>query len=144
MANYSNMDHYIVTSDIEMNRSYVIDFFYGKIDFGGHRLVMKDQRTLVQYLYEGAEITNLSAEITPPKTSISNGGILILENRGTVSHVVLRTKLDNQLGNYTVGGIARTNYGTIDRFAVELTGKFYVQSNAGAVAGTNYGQITNG
>lgn len=144
MANYSNMDHYIVTSDIEVNQSYVIDFFYGKIDFGGHRLVMKDQRTLVQYLYEGAEITNLSAEITPPKASLSNGGILIRENRGTVSHVVLRTKLDNQLGNYTVGGIACTNYGTIDRFAVELTGKFYVQSNAGAVAGTNYGQITNG
>lgn len=144
MANYSNMDHYIVTSDIEVNRSYVIDFFYGKIDFGGHRLVMKDQRTLVQYLYEGAEITNLSAEITPPKASLSNGGILIRENRGTVSHVVLRTKLDNQLGNYTVGGIACTNYGTIDWFAVELTGKFYVQSNAGAVVGTNYGQITNG
>lgn len=144
MANYANMDDYIVTGDIEVTRSSSIRFFYGKLDFGGHTVKMKDQRTLIQYLYEDAEVTNLVADISSGDALISQAGLLVYVNRGSINNTVLRMSVDNQKENNWIGGIARTNYGTIDRFAVELTGKFYVRNGAGAVTAENYGQITNG
>lgn len=145
-ARYSPMDDYVVVKDITVNSDYAIFNFYGKLDFQGHQVTMKNHCTLISYLMEGAVLENLVADIRMEDSlnPVTNRGMLTTTNWGTMQNVVFRASLDNHQNNYYWGGLSYQNYGLIDSFAIQLTGDVYSTFTGGLAAGMNCGQISNG
>jgi hypothetical protein len=145
-VNYAPMDDYMVTDDIEITKTGLISAFYGTMDFQGHQLKAYNNRQLVSLLYDGAVIENLVMDLTlnTKQTSYTGTDGLCYENRGTIQNMVMRFGLDNERDNYSFGGIARYNYGTIENFAIQMTSDVYLRRYSGVGVSENYGIMKNG
>lgn len=146
-ARYSPMDDFIVVRDIEVKTAdNVIGYFYGTMDFQGHQLTMVNRRTLFVYIMEQGRVENLAADIQVTKEtgSINSTGLIVHTNRGVMENIVLKTSVNNGRDNATWGGICLYNYGTLDHFAIQMTGDVYTRAQSGLAAYVNYGQLSNG
>lgn len=146
-ARYSPIDDFVVVRDIEVKTtSTVIGYFYGTMDFQGHQITMTHRRTLFNCIMEQATVENLVADIqvTAETGAIGNSGLIANYNRGVMKNIVLRTSVDNGRDNATWGGICLYNYGTLDCFAIQMTGNVYTRAQSGLAMYANYGQVSNG
>lgn len=144
---YNPIGDFAVVRDIEVKTaSNVIDSFYGTIDFQGHQVTMTNRRTLFNSIMEQGRVENLVADIqvTEETGAISSSGLIANINRGVMENIVLKTSVNNGKDNTSWGGICQTNYGTLDNFAIQMTGDVYTRANSGLAAYSNYGQISNG
>ncbi len=146
-ARYSPMDDFVVVRDIKVKTaSNLIGNFYGTMDFQGHQITMEGRRTLFVNIMEQGRVENLAADIQVTKETgaITGTGLITYVNRGVMENIVLKTSVDNGKDNVTWGGICQYNYGTLNNFAIQMTGNVYTKSTSGLAAYANYGQISNG
>ena len=146
-AKYSPMDDFIVVRDIEVKTANsLISYFYGTMDFQGHQITMVNRRTLFTYIMEQGRVENLVADIQVTKETgaIGSTGLIAHTNRGVMENIVLKTSVNNGKDNAAWGGICLYNYGTLDHFAIQMTGDIYTRTQSGLAAYANYGQISNG
>lgn len=144
---YNPMGDYMVVRDIEVKHfNSMIAYFYGTMDFQGHRLTMENRRTLIANLFPGAQLENLEAVVVSNSldAAVANVGLVVTQNRGTMQNIVLKIAMDNHKNNQNFGGLCHINYGIIDGFAIQMTGNVCAPYQFGLAACSNYGQISNG
>ncbi|MDO4268800.1 MAG: hypothetical protein Q4C73_10035, partial [Eubacteriales bacterium] len=143
---YAPVEDYIVTRDIEVKSSNVIYRFYGSLDFQGHTITMNNVLNLFYMIYEGAVVENLvvDSNLNSKNLSVGYTSAVCYQNRGSIRDIVLKIRLDNERNNTNFGGIVLYNYGSVERFAMQLTGDFCIQAYGAVAAAYNNGVIKNG
>lgn len=143
---YAPAEDYIVTRDIEVKSNNIIYRFYGNLDFQGHTITMDNVINLFYNIYDGAVVENLvvNSKLDSPNLTVGNGSAVCYQNRGIIRDTVLKISLDNQRDNTSFGGLTLYNYGSLENFALQLTGDFCIQSYGAVAAAYNNGVIKNG
>lgn len=138
---------FTMVKDIETSRGRVVDNFYGKIDGQGHTITKKSSTSLIAYLRDGAEISNLEVNWEMQLNSqIRDTASLVAINYGTIKNVVVQVNLKGAFPLHNVGGIVRENYGNIENFAVNYGTSLTAKSYWGGICAQNLngGIIKNG
>ena len=148
--------NYIVLGDIDLSggTGYQYKFgntnlqFEGTIDFNGYKLIRDTKNTtytVFDTIEEKGVIKNLVLDIYMNNIyEIFNFYGLFQDNYGEISNINVVLKECNNLANKQCYLIGKYNYGTINKFIVNLESELYGIDNLTSVVAINYGIIKNG
>ena len=148
--------NYIVLGDIDLrggiNSQYRFGSdnmpFEGKIDFNGHKLIRDTKNTkdtVFHNIGKKGVIKNLVLDIYMNniyEIYFFNG--LFNNNYGQISNINVVLKECKDKANKSCSLIGNSNYGTINKFIVNLESELYGIDRLSCVVNTNYGIIKNG
>lgn len=138
---------FVVVDDFTMTRSATaVSEFYGKIDGQGHTITNATTHGIVNYLRDGSEVKNLVLDWNYQINSAfgDRGSLATYDNYGTCSNIIVNINLSGAFPIYTIGGIVRRNYGTIENFAIVYGKDLTVSRVFGGACAYNDGIVKNG
>ncbi len=148
--------HYIVLEDIDLRGGQGNQYrfgssnmhFEGTIDFNGHKLIRDTANSIIpiiQFIGEKGIIKNLVIDIYMNNIyEINNFFGLFQNNYGKIDNINVTLKECNNLPNKSCYLIGQYNYGTINKFIVNLESEFYGIDCLSTVSDVNYETIKNG
>lgn len=141
---------YIVANDLDFsgNNTYYSSYFYGEIDFQGHKLIYHAKRSnsyIFHSLMSSAVLSNvvIEAHLDNPSAKSYFRGITY-RNFGRIDNFQLNIVESTAVANYYYSPVVAYNYGTVSNFVIHSAVSMYAICGSGLIGYHNEGTIKNG